>query len=47
LSLSFVQLRIAIPHWPGCWRSSYVVVAAGWDKRAAAVITKFQNKEAK
>lgn len=25
----------------------YVVVAAGWDKRAAAVITKFQNKEAK
>ena len=25
----------------------YVMVAAGWDKRAAAVITKFQNKEAK
>lgn len=25
----------------------YVVVAAGWDKRAAAVIAKFQNKEAK
>jgi hypothetical protein len=25
----------------------YVAVAAGWDKRAAAVITKFQSKEAK
>ena len=25
----------------------YVAVAAGWDKRAAAVIAKFQNKEAK
>lgn len=25
----------------------YVVVAAGWDKRAAAVIAKFQSREAK
>jgi len=25
----------------------YVVVAAGWDKRAAAIIAKFQSREAK